>query len=132
MKGPTSSFGNLKKFIVLLTTAILDGGQDCAIQIWKEIKVWLNLAQQFQRRKISKEFLSKSAFFAYFHQKSTKCFGKTHSICPTTRQNVTSIKIYAISKLRTVALTLWVFYTLHMSINKVKPVYKLKRALKGT
>ena len=35
----------------------------------------------------------KSAFFAYFHQKSTKCFGKTHSICPTTRQNVTSIKI---------------------------------------
>ena len=47
----------MKKFLFLVTAAILNGGQGCQTQFWKRptqgpsLQVWFNLVQPFQRRR---------------------------------------------------------------------------------
>jgi hypothetical protein len=64
------NFGQLKKFLFLVTAAILNGGRGCQTQIERDpsrvrpCQAWFNLVQRFQRRRFKCDLLSKYAQFA--------------------------------------------------------------------
>jgi hypothetical protein len=59
------SFGHLKRFLFLVTVAILNGGQGCRTHFERDpprdhpCQVWFNLVQRFQRRRFKCDLLSK-------------------------------------------------------------------------